>query len=167
MYAKIFTPQKVRGRNRGEAKKTVYVEKYSYCEHGNLVKTESYVEGEENTSGVNVTEKVCDDKGNIVKEFSYNTLDSGTKFYTESDYAEDGKESAVYDETGENKTVLEYADGTTTVKTQVLPNESKFSYGHDASGRVTAITQSTKEGEGNQTTKKYNLNCVTVGLSNI
>ena len=67
------------------------VKKYSYCEHGNLVKTESYVEGEENTSGVNVTEKVCDDKGNIVKEFSYNTLDSGTKFYTESGYAEDDK----------------------------------------------------------------------------
>ena len=95
---------------------------------------------------------------------SRNTLDSGTKFYTESDYAEDGKESAVYDETGENKTVLEYADGTNVVRTQVLPNGSKFSYGHDAGGRVTAITQSTKEGEGNQTTKKYNLNCVTVGL---
>ena len=62
MYAKIFTPQKVRGRNRGEAEKTVYVEKYSYCEHGNLVKTESYVEGEENTSGVNVTEKVGGDR---------------------------------------------------------------------------------------------------------
>ena len=137
------------------------VKKYSYCEHGNLVKTESYVEGEEGTSGVNVTEKVCDDKGNIVKEFSYNTLDSGTKFYTASDYAEDGTETATYDETGENKTTLEYADGTTTVKTQVLPNGSKFSYGYDESGRVTSITQSTKEGESNQTTKKYNLNCVT------
>ena len=159
---KRLVKERTEKRIRGGAEAVHYaVKKYSYCEHGNLVKTESYVEGEEGTSGVNVTEKVCDDKGNIVKEFSYNTLDSGTKFYTASDYAEDGTETATYDETGENKTTLEYADGTTTVKTQVLPNGSKFSYGHDAIGRVTAITQSTKEGESNQTTKKYNLNCVT------
>ncbi len=76
----------------------------------------------------------------------------GTKFYTESDDVEDG-ESAVYDETGENKTVLTYADGTDVVRTQVLPNGSKFSYGHDACGRVTSVAQSTAESERNRTTK--------------
>ncbi len=144
-----------------DAKKKVYVEEYSYCEHGNLVKTESYVEGEEGTSGVTVTEKVCDDKGNIIKEFTYNTLDSSTKFYTQSEYAENGNVTAEIDETGENKTSVEYVDGTTTVKTQVMPNGSKFSYGYDESGNITAITQSTVEGEENSTNVKYTLNCPT------
>ena len=143
------------------AEKTVQVEKYSYCEHGNLVKTARYTEGEENTSGITVRERVCDDKGNIVREYSYNTLDSGTKFYAESEYAADGRESAVYDETGENKTVSEYANNIGLVRTRVLPNGGKLSYGYDASGRVTSVSQSTAEGESNQTTKKYEQNCIT------
>ena len=139
------------------AEKKVYVEKYSYCEHGNLVKTESYVEGEEGTNGITVTEKVCDDKGNIVKEYTYNTLDSTTKFYKESEVAEDGKVTAEIDETGENKTKLIYNEGTNTVKTQILPNGGKLSYGYDESGRITGITQSTESGEENSTSIKYTL----------
>ena len=67
------------------------VTEYSCCEHGNPVKTESRAEGGEDAGGVSVAEKVRGDKGSIVREFSYNTLDSGTKFYTESGYAEDDK----------------------------------------------------------------------------
>ncbi len=139
------------------AEKKVYVEEYSYCEHGNLVKTESYVEGEEGTSGIKITERICDEKGNIVKEFTYNTLDSTTKFYKESEVAEDGKVTAEIDETGENKTELIYNEGTNTVKTQILPNGGKLSYGYDESGRVTGITQSTESGEENSTSIKYTL----------
>ena len=139
------------------AEKKVYVEEYSYCEHGNLVKTESYVEGEEGTNGITVTEKVCDEKGNIVKEFTYNTLDSTTKFYKESEVAEDGKVTAEIDETGENRTRLIYNDGTETVNTRILPNGSKVSYSYDESGRVTGITQSTESGEENSTSIKYTL----------
>ena len=145
-------------KTSGKITETKYaVKKYSYCEHGNLVKTESYIENEENDKGITITERVCDEKGNVVKEFSYNSLDSSTKFYTESEVAENGITTAELDETGENKTEIEYIDGTTTVKTRKLPNGSKFAYGYDSDGNVTSITQSTADGESNGTEIKYTL----------
>ena len=142
----------------GKVNETKYaVKKYSYCEHGNLVKTESYIENEENDKGITITERVCDEKGNIIKEFSYNSLDSSTKFYTENEVSENGITTAELDETGENKTELEYIDGTTTVKARKFPNGSKFAYGYDSDGNVTAITQSTDGGESNGTEIKYTL----------
>ena len=142
----------------GKVNETKYaVKKYSYCEHGNLVKTESYIENEVNEKGITITERVCDEKGNVIKEFSYNSLDSSTKFYTESEVAENGITTAEIDETGENKTEFEYIDGTMTVKARKLPNGSKFAYGYDSDGNVTSITQSTADGESNGTEIKYTL----------
>lgn len=129
------------------------VKRYGYCEHGNLVREESFVEEDKNEKGVNITERICDDKGNIIKEFSYNSLDSSSKFYKESERAEDGTVKADVDETGENKTSYEYENG--KVKTRILPNGGKLSYGWDENGNVTAITQSTDDGEGNSTEIKY------------
>ncbi len=129
------------------------VKRYGYCEHGNLVREESFVEEDKNEKGVNITERICDDKGNIIKEFSYNSLDSSSKFYKESERTEDGTVKADVDETGENKTSYEYENG--KVKTRILPNGGKLSYGWDENGNVTAITQSTDDGEGNSTEIKY------------
>ncbi|MDE7395565.1 MAG: hypothetical protein K2M95_05570 [Clostridiales bacterium] len=131
------------------------VKTYAYNAQSSVVRTESYVEGEALTSGKTVEETVYDDKGRVVKSFTYNTLDSSSKFYTENEYDESGKATAEIDETGENKTQIEYVDGTSIVRTTTLPNGSKFSYGHDESDTVTAITQSTSEGEENSTQTQY------------
>ncbi len=130
------------------------ITEYEYCEHGNLVKTVSYINGEQNAKGKTVTERVCDERGNVVKEYTYNTLDSSTKFYKESEYAKDGTVIAETDESGENKTKLEYDDnGNVSVKT--LPDGGKLAYGYDDEGNVTSITQSTDDGEANSAEIKY------------
>ena len=72
-----------------------------------------------------------------------------------------GQTLADYDETGENKTEYEYISGTNVVRTQKLPNGSKFAYGHDESDTVTSITQSTEEGEENSTHTRYTCGEVT------
>ncbi|MCI8596730.1 MAG: RHS repeat-associated core domain-containing protein [Clostridia bacterium] len=131
------------------------IKTYAYNSQGSVVRTESYIVGEEFTGGKTVEETVYDDKGRVIKSFAYNSLDPSSKFYTENEYAEDGKITAEIDETGENKTNLEYADGTSAVRTQILPNGSQFSYGHDTGGTVTAITQSTASGEENSTQIAY------------
>ena len=41
------------------------------------------------------------------------------------------------------------------VREETLPNGSKFAYGYDENDNVTAITQSTEEGEENSTQRKY------------
>ena len=123
--------------------------KYWYNAYGSVVKTESWTEDEENTAGRSIEETVYDEKGNVIKSFTYNSLDSGAKFYTESEYAEDGCVTADVDATGEHKTKYEYVPGTNIVRTEVYPNGSKLSYGHDLSDTVTCITQSTEEGEEN------------------
>ena len=130
--------------------------KYNYNYAGNIVRKETYVEGEEITKGKTVEETVYDNKGNVTKAFTYNTLDSSSKFYSsETEYDETGKTLANYDETGENKTKYGYKDGTTIVRETTLPNGSKFAYGHDADDTVTAITQSTEDGEENSMQKIY------------
>lgn len=130
--------------------------KYNYNYAGNIVRKETYVEGEEITKGKTVEETVYDNKGNVTKAFTYNTLDSSSKFYSsETEYDETGKTLADYDETGENKTNYAYKDGTTIVRETTLPNGSKFAYGHDADDTVTSITQSTEDGEENSTQKIY------------
>ena len=125
------------------------------------VRKESYIEGEEHTAGKSIEETEYDEKGNAVRSYSYNSLDSSSKFYTESEYAENGRTLADYDETGENKTEYEYIPGTHVVRTQKNPNGSKFSYGHDVDDTVTSITQSTEEGEENSTQTRYTCGEVT------
>ncbi len=148
-------------QKRGENEITVAVKKHSYNAQGNVVRTESYVEGEEVSEGIAIEEKVYDEKGRAIKEISYNSLDSSSKFYTESEYDENGKVTAEIDETGENKTQLSYVDGASIVKSKTLPNGSKFAYGYDGNDTVTAITQSTECGEENSTQTAYTCGAVT------
>ena len=72
---------------------------------------------------------------------------------------------ADYDETGENKTEYEYIPGTNIVRTEKLPNGGRYSYGYDAEDRVTGITQSTEEGEGNGTQTQYTCGAATKHIS--
>lgn len=139
----------------------VSVNTYAYNAQGNVVRKESWVEGEEYTSGKTIEETVHDENGNKVKSFQYNSLDTPSKFYTESKYAENGQASADLDETGEVSTEYEYIEGTTIVRSVKYPNGSRFAYGHDAEDTVTAITQSTAEGEENSTQTHYTCGEVT------
>lgn len=134
---------------------------YNYNASGDVVRKESYIQGEEYKTGKSIEETVYDEKGNVVRSFTYNSLDSSSKFYTESEVAENGQVLADIDETGENKTEYEYIAGTNVVRTQKLPNGSKFSYGHDVDDTVTSITQSTEDGEENSTQTRYTCGEVT------
>ena len=136
------------------------IETYSYNTYGEITRVENRVEGEEKTRGISITETEYDEKGYVKKKFTYNSLDSSSKFYTESEIAENGRTIAAIDETGENKTVFDY-DATDRIRSQLLPNGSRFAYGYDESGNVTSVTQSTEEGEANTNDKVYSVGCVT------
>ena len=144
----------------GVIKEYVTVEKYYYNTVGETIRRESCVEGEEYISGIAVEENIFDKNGNKIKSYTYNSLDSASKFYTENEVAEDGTVLASLDATGEHKTSFEHeADG--SVKTNKLPGGSKLSYGRAKDGNVTSITQSTEDGEENSTNKSYTLGSVT------
>ncbi len=142
-------------QTQGGSKTYTGIIKYNYNAQGKVVRAESYIAGEELTKGKSIEETVYDKKGNVVKSFTYNSLDSSTKTYTESEYAENGQVLADFDETGENKTKYEYIDGTDAVRSKQLPNGSKFTYGYDVDDSITSITQSTDEGEENSTRTLY------------
>ena len=134
---------------------------YNYNAAGNVVRKENYIVGEEYTTGKSIEETEYDANGNAVRSFSYNSLDSSSKFYTESEVAENGQTVADYDETGENKTEYEYISGTNVVREEKMPNGSKFAYGYDENDTVTSISQSTEEGEENSTHTRYTCGEVT------
>lgn len=134
----------------------IEVEKWFYNPQGSVIEYWNYVEGEELTSGVNITETVYDERGNAVKSFSYNSLDASTKFYNEQELADNGRVLADIDETGIYKTCYEYDDVIGKIKTETLPNGGRFSYAHDTNtDEVIAITHSTGEGEENSTNRVY------------
>ena len=131
------------------------VTKYLYNANGDVVRTENYIAGEEETSGVTIEEVIFDEQGNPVKSFRYNSLDSSSKFYSENEYSENGQVCASLDETGENRTKIRYVEGTTAVAAETAPNGSTFAYGRDLTDAVTSISQSTAEGEENATETRY------------
>lgn len=93
--------------------------------------------------------------------YVYNSLDPSSKFYTEKEYDEDGKLVAEPDATGKHKTSYRYAAGDGKLLGEVLPNDSEFAYGYDETGRVTAITHSTEDGEENANNTTYAYGCAT------
>ena len=62
---------------------------------------------------------------------------------------------------GEVSAEYEYIEGTTVVRSVKYPNGSRFAYGRDIDDTVTAIMQSTAEGEENSTQTYYTLGEVT------
>ncbi len=145
----------------GAAETYTAITTYAYNAAGSLVRKESWIEGEELTSGKTVEERVYDKDGNEVKTFTYNSLDTSSKFYKESVYSEERQVTAEKDETGEVSVEYEYVEGTTVVRGERRANGSRLAYGHDIDDTVTAITQSTAEGEENSTQIGYTLGEVT------
>ena len=140
----------------GEEEKTTAVVNYHYGANGNLILTESKICGEEQTTGVNFTERTYDKNGNVTKTVSWNSLDASSKFYTQNDVAENGQVTAERGETGEVSAEYEYLEGTNVVNSVTHANGSKLSYGRNPFNfNVTSITQSTAEGEANTTDMLY------------
>ncbi len=143
---------------------------YYYNDNGCLARKESYVKDEEYITGINVEEYIYNDNGVEIGRCSYNTLDSSTKFYTESRVDNKGRVIATLDATGENATAFEYEADGVTVKAEILPNGSKLAYGRDDEGVLTSITASTEEGEGNSIQRTYtegHLTSLTDGINTI
>ncbi len=136
----------------GAATKTrIWVTRNAYNAQGSVVRTETFVKGEEETRGIDVEETEYNDKGKAVRTAKYNSLDSATKFVQESVYDDKGMLVAEKDATGEQETRYEYEPGSATVRTEKYPGGGRISYGRASDGSVTAITASTEEGEGNGT----------------
>ena len=144
--------KKMSTRYTNPEKTIISIVKYNYNKFGEIAKTESYVEGEELSTGKTIEETIFDEKGNVVKSYSYNTLDPTSKFYTESEYDEKGNLTTL-DESGENK--VRYKTANNLVTEEILPNGSKFGYGYDLNGNKTAISHSDENGEANSTTTNY------------
>ncbi len=98
------------------------------------MKTVSYVKDEEQTNGKTVEEWIYDKNGNLKESFTYNTLDSSSKFYTSQPiYNANNEHIGDFDQTGELKTEVEYVDKTTLLKTQKTAGGTTFAYGYDLS----------------------------------
>ena len=138
----------------------VHIERFSYNNSGKIVRKESFIEGEEFKSGINIEEYVYDKNGVNTKSVTYNSLDSSSKFYVEHILDENGSVITSVDQTGRAKTVYEY-DAFGNIISKILPNGSRYAYGRDASGNITAITHSTEDGEENTTQKTYRNGVVT------
>ncbi|MDE6586410.1 MAG: hypothetical protein K2K80_07010, partial [Clostridia bacterium] len=133
-----------------------HVENYSYDTNGNLTLTESYTEEEKQTAGVNFVERVYNDDGNMIKCIRWNSLDSSTKFYEECERDKDGTVRYGQDETGAYSTLYEYVSGTNVINSVTYSNGGKIAYGRNPhNNQITAVTQSTAEGEANTTNIVY------------
>ena len=124
--------------------------KYNYNSYGKLVKIETFVENEELTNGRTIEEIVYDNKGNVIKSFTYNSLDPSTKFYNEVSCNEEGQVVETYDSTGLYKTTSKYVNN--ELVESILPNGSRIGYGY-IDGENVSITHSTIEGEENSNQK--------------
>ena len=134
---------------------------YEYNPQGKVVRTRSYIQGEEDTLGVTIEEMVYDEKGSMVETITYNSLNPTAKFRSRQDVSPKGQVLATYDESGECKTIVTYQADGVTVREQTLPNGSRFAFGFDDESRSLSISQSTSAGEENSTVKRYTNGMVT------
>ena len=97
-----------------------------------------------------------DENGNVVKTIAWNSLDSSSKFYSESEVAENGQVTADKDETGAISAEYEYISGSNVVNSIKYPNGGKLAYGRNPYNfAVTSVTQSTEEGEASTNDMVY------------
>ena len=125
-----------------------------YNPQGKVVRTESYVVEDKAEKGKNIVEYFYDDNGREIKRLAYNSLDTGSKFCEEHTYDDIGRELSSTTETGET-TSYEYFDDTASLRSVKYPNGAVIAYGKDITDNVTAVTQSTEDGEENSTIKRY------------
>lgn len=144
-------------------KTTTLVTKYAYNDKGLQIREESYIEGEENTRGIAIDENVFDDKGRVIKNKVYNSLESSNIKYNEKEYHEnDNSVQSEFDTLGEHKISYEYDSATNNISTKILPSGSKFTYTRDChTNAITGISQSTEDGESNSIETHYNCGLIT------
>lgn len=129
------------------------IEEYEYDANSRITKTKHYVLGEELVNGIDISEFEYDKKGNQIIKRSYNTLDSATKFYEESEYFDNGLLSKVFSDTKENVTYYSY-DSSDKLISEFNANGVKVSYGYDQLGALNSISQSTEIGEQNKVNRE-------------
>ena len=130
------------------------ISKTDYNPQGKVVRTESYDIDDKAEKGKNIVEYFYDDKGRETKRLAYNSLDTGSKFCEEHTYDDIGRELSSTTETGE-VTSYEYFDDTASLRSVKYPDGAVIAYGKDITDNVTAITQSTEDGEENSTLRRY------------
>ena len=128
--------------------------KTDFNPQGKIVRTESYVVEDKAEKGKNIVEYFYDDKGRETKRLAYNSLDTGSKFCEEHTYDDIGRELSSTTETGET-TSYEYFDDTASLRSVKYPDGAVIAYGKDITDNVTAVTQSTEDGEENSTLRRY------------
>ena len=131
----------------------VEIEEYEYGLRGELKSQKCYILGEEFTKGMTIKEYEYDKKGNQIIKRSYNTLDSATKFYEESEYFDNGLLSKTFGGTKENVTHYFY-DSSDKLISEFNTNGVKVSYGYDQLGTLNSISQSTEIGEQNKVNRE-------------
>lgn len=153
---RLIREKMIKRNNGATSHDYTFITNCNYNAQGSLVLTENYVEGGESRFGRNYERRVYDKNGNLTKTIRWNSLDSSSKFYFESDYAENGQVTADRDETGEISAEYNYVNGTNVVNSVKYANGSTFAYGrHPQNFNVTSVTQSTKDGESNTTDIVY------------
>ena len=120
--------------------------RYNYDSKGNLVRKESFVPSEVRGRGIDIEETVYDAKGRVLKTITYNSLDTKSKFYSENEYSDIGEISAQYNDSGEEKTEIEYDSRTGKVRSEKSTDGRIVAYGYDKAANVIGITQSTEDG---------------------
>ncbi len=142
--------------NGGTTDDVVCVTEYNYNNEGLLILTKSYIQGEEQISGISYEERVYNENGFCTKTISWNSLDSSSKFYSESDVSESGQVMADRDETGAVSAEYDYVNKTNVVNSVKYANGSKLAYGINPHNyNITSVTQSTSEGEENTSDRIY------------
>jgi len=126
-----------------------------YNTQGQLLYSESYTVGEENTHGKTICEYEYNEKGLQTRSITYNSLDPSTRFYSECEHDDHGRVAKELTATGDGAQTYEYGADHATAVTQILPNGTKCSQGVTADGNASAITTSTADGEENSTQKIY------------
>lgn len=130
------------------------IEEYEYDGNNRLTRTKQYVSGKELTNGVNIAEYEYDDKGNQITKRSYNTLDSSSKFYEESECLDSGLLAKSFSDTKESCTDYSY-DISNRLISKASSNGVKIAYGYNQLGRLNSVSQSTEMGEQNKVNRKY------------
>lgn len=153
---RLIREKMIKRNNGATSHDYTFITNYNYNAQGSLVLTESYIEGMESIKGKNYEQRVYDKNGNLTKTIRWNSLDSSSKFYSESDYTQNGQVASDRDETGEISAEYNYLNGTNVVNSVKYANGSTFAYGrHPQNFNVTSVTQSTVDGESNTTDIVY------------
>ena len=124
-----------------------HVEQSDYDDLGNYIKKPVY--------DTIVAEYTHDEKGNIIQTSTYHKSRPGEKFIQQSETSENGQIRGEYDETGRNKTQLEYLRRSNKVAKSIDPRGYSTVFGHDFESERLKSLSSQAEGTNNLTSYAY------------